>query len=209
MHCLRHWNRQNQLSARAFSHYTTVWYLATPSTMVCKGFTATSSLQNTLRQPLIGPRYDSASRCWKWCFRGHARFSLVRTGSAPFLCRRTNRHWVQIVWLCSRVDAGNIWRSWEWLFLMLLSLLSLLLISMFNWDYCDFLSLWRLLILLRWLTLLLLFSLVGINWFASCIRARPQEPDSVHTYSEHGRLPVREWPTGICRALKYPEIECI
>ncbi len=68
----------------------------------------------TLRQPLIGPRYDSASRYWKWCFRGHARFSLVRTGFAPFLCLSTNGHRVQTVWLCSRVDAGNIWRFWEW-----------------------------------------------------------------------------------------------
>ncbi len=25
----------------------------------------------------------------------------------------------------------------------------------------------------------------------------------------HGRRPVREWPTGIWRALNYPEIECI
>jgi len=70
--------------------------------------------ETTLWQSSIGPRYDSASRYWQWCIRGHARFSLVRTGFAPFLCLRTNRHRVQIVWLCSRVDAGNIWRSWEW-----------------------------------------------------------------------------------------------
>jgi hypothetical protein len=31
------------------------------------------------------------------CIRGHARFSLVRTGFAPFLCLPTNRHRVQIV----------------------------------------------------------------------------------------------------------------
>ncbi len=72
--------------------------------------------ETTLRQSPIGPRYDLASRysSWQWCIRGHARFSLVRTDFAPFLCLRTNRHRIQIVWLCSRVDAGNIWRSWEW-----------------------------------------------------------------------------------------------
>ncbi len=69
--------------------------------------------ETTLRQPPIGPRYDSASRYWEWCFCGHAKFSLVHTGFAPFLCLHTNRHRIQSVWLCSRVDAGNIWRSWE------------------------------------------------------------------------------------------------
>ncbi len=46
MHCLRHWNWHNRRSARAISHYTTVWYLATPSRMVCSEFTVTSSLRN-------------------------------------------------------------------------------------------------------------------------------------------------------------------
>jgi hypothetical protein len=43
----------------------------------------------------------------------------------------------------------------------------------------SLLSLWRLLKLLRLLTLLHLFRLVGIDWFASCIRTRPQKSDSV------------------------------
>ncbi len=46
MHCLRHWNWKTLLSARATSHYTTVWCLTTPSTMVFSGFTATRSLRN-------------------------------------------------------------------------------------------------------------------------------------------------------------------
>ena len=46
MLCLTHCNWQIQHSARAISHYTTVWCLVTPSTMVCSGFTATRSLQN-------------------------------------------------------------------------------------------------------------------------------------------------------------------
>ncbi len=41
------------------------------------------------------------------------------------------------------------------------------------------LSLWRLWKLFRLLTLLHFFRLVGINWFASCIRARPRKSDSV------------------------------
>ena len=60
------------------------------------------------------------------------------------------------------------------------------------WYYCIFvtidnssvllrllqlLSLWRLLKLFRLLTLLHLFRFVGINWFASCIRAQPQKSD--------------------------------
>ncbi len=64
--------------------------------------------ETTLRQSMIGPSYDSAYRYWQWCFCGHARFSLVRTGFAPFLCLRTNRHRVQIVWLYSRVNTANI-----------------------------------------------------------------------------------------------------
>ncbi len=48
--------------------------------------------ETTLRQSLIGAHYALASRYWQWCIRGHTRFSLVRTGFAPFLCLRTNRH---------------------------------------------------------------------------------------------------------------------
>ena len=62
---------------------------------------------------------------WKWCSRGHARFSLVRTGFAPFLCLRTNWHRVQIVWLCSRVDAGN-----TILRMVIISIMSIIIVAL-------------------------------------------------------------------------------
>ena len=58
--------------------------------------------------------HDSATGCRAWRLRGVARFSLVCTGFTPFLCHITNRHRVQNVWMCTRVNAGNIRRPWTW-----------------------------------------------------------------------------------------------
>jgi hypothetical protein len=53
-------------------------------------------------------------------------------------------------------------------------------------QFLQLLSLWRLLQLFRLLTLLHLFRLVGINWFAGCIRAWPHKSDFVrNTDSEY------------------------
>ena len=91
MHSLRHWNWKTQLSTRPLC--TIQLFSAWPHQVqwCAAGLLQPVPCETTLRQSSIGPRYDSASRYWQWCIRGHARFSLVRTGFAPFLCLSTKR----------------------------------------------------------------------------------------------------------------------
>ncbi len=111
---LRHWNWRNLVGARVILLPTTVWYLDTQSIMVCKGFTATSSLQNCFM----------AVTDWTSLWFGRriqvdnggfvvAKFCLVCSGFAPVLKLSTSRHQVQDVWLCPPVDTWNIQQSWE------------------------------------------------------------------------------------------------
>ena len=72
------------------------------------------SCEAVLWQSPPGPRHDSAAGSRPWGLRGVARFSLVCTGFTPLLSHIANRHRVKNVWLCTRVNAGNIRRPWKW-----------------------------------------------------------------------------------------------
>ena len=100
-----------QRSERAILlHYTAVWCLVTPSTMVCRGFTATHSLQNHFTAATDWTTLWFGLQVFKlimehsWC----CQIQLVCTGFALFLCHFTNLQLIQNVWLYTRVDAGNI-----------------------------------------------------------------------------------------------------
>jgi hypothetical protein len=69
------------------------------------------SCKNVLRQSSPGPCHDSAARNRPWSFCSVAGNSLVCPSIAPVLSLCSDRHWVQVLRLCTCVNDGNIRRS--------------------------------------------------------------------------------------------------
>jgi hypothetical protein len=137
----------------------------------------------------IGPRYDWASSQAPGIENGafvvtpdlvwYARVLLLfsasaqtDTGSKSFDCAL-----VSTLETYDDPENGNYWYYCHYChFCMYLSLIKI----------SSLLSLWRLLKLFRLFIFLHLIRMVGINWFASCIRAQPQKSDPVrNTDSEY------------------------
>ncbi len=196
MLCLGHWNWRHPLGTRVISDCTTVWscdalntMVYTPSTMVCSEFTAARSLRNHFMAATdwtslwFGLRVLimvlSWSRQIQFGTHGFCSFSLPPHKPTPGPNRLT-------VLSCRR------WKHMTILRMVITDIIDIIVIIV---NICVLLRwlrlfwLWRLLWLLGLFSLLLLF-MVGINWFASCIRARPQEPDSeIPIQSILGKLP--------------------
>ncbi len=73
------------------------------------------SCKNVLRQSPPGPCHDSAARNRPWSFCSVTGNSLVCQSIAPVLSLCSDRHWVQVLQLCTCVNDGNIRQSWKWL----------------------------------------------------------------------------------------------
>ncbi len=73
------------------------------------------SCKNILRQSPPGPCHDLAARNRPWIFCSVAGNSLVFPNIAPVLSLCWDRHWVQVLRMCTCVNDGNIRRSWKWL----------------------------------------------------------------------------------------------
>jgi hypothetical protein len=73
------------------------------------------SCETVLRQSPTGPRHDSAAGYRQWSLCSFARYCLVCSGLTPFRSLCYNRHWIQVLRMCSCVDVGNIQLSWEFI----------------------------------------------------------------------------------------------
>ena len=113
------------------------------------------SCKTVLRQSPTGPCHDSAAGNRQWSLCCVAGNSLVCSSIAFVLSLCWNRHWVQVLRLCTCVDDGNMLRSWKWLLYVLNVLYILYVICVLCIFY-----------------LLFCFGrMVEVDWIPDCIRA--------------------------------------
>ena len=99
---------KNRPNARAILHCSIVWCWGTQSTRVCSGFTAIRfrrkcSMEVIAWTPSLFGRRASIMD-----------LSSYRQRQSGMLVCRYDWHWIQVLWLCSRFNPGNIWWSWKW-----------------------------------------------------------------------------------------------
>ena len=163
MLCLTHWSWQIQRCARAISHYTTVWCLVTPSTVVCSGFTATCSLLNhftaatdwtllwfDLQVLMMEPSW---SRQIQFGMQGFCSFSLPHRKPTPGRKRLTVhscRRWKHMTILKTVINVIIV------IIVIIYIIDVIVLIFVYwcycnYWYYCNYCNYWTYLIYLGWL----------------------------------------------------------
>ena len=94
--------------------YTYVYVCHTSCTYTIRSVPYVVRILHVFASIIENIRSHTADRMLIYTYAHTCILSGSLMGFAPFLCHFTNRHWVQIVWLCTSVDAGNIWWSWKW-----------------------------------------------------------------------------------------------
>ncbi len=122
---LGHWNCKHQPNTRVILLCSIVWCLVIPNTMVSnwlnaihfqqKDFMAVitwtlSWIGSLVSITIVMDKPPGINNNTFFCV---ARYCLVCTGFAPVLSICCNWHWIQVLQLCTSVDTGNIWLSWE------------------------------------------------------------------------------------------------